>query len=43
MRDYLVGLDGSAEGKKKLEPTKYSGFERYDEARMLEIGAWLGL
>ena len=43
VRDYLVGLDGSDEGKKKLEPTKYSGFERYDEARMLEIGAWLGL
>ena len=43
VRDYLTGLDGSDEGRKKLEPTKYSGFERFDEAKMLEIGAWLGL
>jgi len=43
VRDYLIGLDGSDEGKKKLEPTKYSGFEKYDEAKMLELGAWLGL
>jgi ABC-type phosphate/phosphonate transport system substrate-binding protein len=43
VRDYLIGLDGSDEGKKKLEPTKYTGFERYDEAKMLELGAWLGL
>lgn len=43
VREYLIGLDGSDEGKKKLEPTKYSGFEKYDEAKMLEIGAWLGL
>lgn len=43
VRDYLVGLDSNDEGKKKLEPTKYSGFEKYDEAKMLEIGAWLGL
>ena len=43
VRDYLLGLDGSDEGKKKLEPTKYSGFERYDEAALLAIGTWLGL
>ncbi len=43
VREYLIGLDGSDEGKTKLEPTKYSGFEKYDEAKMLEIGAWLGL
>ncbi len=43
VRDYLIGLDGSDEGKKKLEPTKYSGFEKYDEAKMLELGTWLGL
>lgn len=43
VRDYLLGLDGSDEGRKKLEPTKYSGFERYDEKAMLEIGDWLGL
>lgn len=43
VREYLIGLDGSDEGKKKLEPTKYTGFEKYDEAKMLELGAWLGL
>jgi ABC-type phosphate/phosphonate transport system substrate-binding protein len=43
VRDYLIGLDTSDEGRKKLEPTKYTGFERFDEAKMLEIGAWLGL
>jgi ABC-type phosphate/phosphonate transport system substrate-binding protein len=43
VREYLVTLDGSDEGKKKLEPSKYTGFERYDEAELLKIGAWLGL
>jgi len=43
VREYLLGLDGSEEGRKKLEPTKYSGFEKFDEAKLLEIGAWLGL
>jgi ABC-type phosphate/phosphonate transport system substrate-binding protein len=43
LRDYLLALDTTEEGKKKLEPTKYSGYARYDEAAMLSIGAWLGL
>ena len=43
VRDYLVGLDGSEEGRKKLEPTKYSGFERFDADALLAIGTWLGL
>jgi phosphonate transport system substrate-binding protein len=43
VRDYLLTLDTTDEGRKKLEPTKYSGFERYDEAELLAIGAWLGL
>jgi ABC-type phosphate/phosphonate transport system substrate-binding protein len=43
VREYLVALDSTDEGKKKLEPTKYVGFERYDEAAMLAIGVWLGL
>ncbi len=43
VRDYLLGLDDSDEGRRKLEPTKYVGFERYDEATMLELGTWLGL
>jgi len=43
VRDYLIGLDGSDEGRKKLEPIKYSGFERHDEKSLLELGAWLGI
>ncbi len=43
VREYLVALDSTDEGKKKLEPSKYTGFERYDEAAMLAIGVWLGL
>ena len=43
VREYLIALDTTEEGKKKLEPTKYSGFERYDEAALLSLGTWLGL
>ena len=43
VRDYLIGLDQSEEGRKKLEPTKYEGFAAYPEADMLAIGKWLGL
>lgn len=43
VRDYLLALDGNEEGKKKLEPTRYTGFEAYDEAALLAIGVWLGL
>jgi phosphonate transport system substrate-binding protein len=43
VRDYLLSLDSSDEGRKKLEPTKYTGFAAYDEAEMLAIGKWLGL
>jgi hypothetical protein len=43
VREYLVGLDASDEGRKKLEPIKYEGFAAYDEAAMLAIGKWLGL
>jgi ABC-type phosphate/phosphonate transport system substrate-binding protein len=43
VREYLVSLDTTDEGKKKLEPSKYTGFERYDEASLMAIGTWLGL
>lgn len=43
VRDYLLGLDGSEDGRKKLEPTKYTGFERFDEQELLKLGTWLGL
>jgi phosphonate transport system substrate-binding protein len=43
VRDYLLALDTTEEGKKKLEATKYVGFAAYSEADMLSIGTWLGL
>jgi ABC-type phosphate/phosphonate transport system substrate-binding protein len=43
VREYLIGLDSTEEGRRKLEPSKYAGFERYDDGAMLAIGAWLGL
>jgi phosphonate transport system substrate-binding protein len=43
VRDYLLGLDASEEGRKKLAPTRYTGFERYDESALMAIGIWLGL
>jgi ABC-type phosphate/phosphonate transport system substrate-binding protein len=43
VREYLLALDATDEGRKKLEPSKYAGFERYDEAALLDIGVWLGL
>ena len=43
VREYLVALDTTDEGKKKLEPSKYAGFERYDDASLMAIGTWLGL
>ena len=43
VRAYLLALDSTEEGRKKLEPTKYSGFAAYDTAAMLAIGTWLGL
>ena len=43
VRDYLTAIGTTDEGRKKLEPTKYTGFERFDEANLLAIGAWLGL
>jgi ABC-type phosphate/phosphonate transport system substrate-binding protein len=43
VREYLLGLDGTEEGRKKLEPTKYQGFVRYDDATLMSIGTWLGL
>jgi ABC-type phosphate/phosphonate transport system substrate-binding protein len=43
VREYLLSLDRSDEGKKKLEPTKFAGFAAYDEAQLAAIGTWLGL
>jgi phosphonate transport system substrate-binding protein len=43
VREYLLALDTTDEGRKKLEPSKYAGFDRYDEAALLGLGKWLGL
>ncbi|MEP7299212.1 MAG: PhnD/SsuA/transferrin family substrate-binding protein [Burkholderiales bacterium] len=43
VREYLTALGGTDEGRKKLEPTRYTGFEPYDQTEMLAIGTWLGL
>jgi ABC-type phosphate/phosphonate transport system substrate-binding protein len=43
VREYLLSLDASEEGRKKLTPTHYGGFDRYDQTELLKIGSWLGL
>ena len=43
VRTYFLALGASDEGRKKLEPTRYTGFERFDETALLAIGTWLGL
>ncbi len=43
VRAYFLALGASEEGRKKLEPTRYAGFERFDETALLAIGTWLGL
>ena len=43
VRNYLLALDTTEEGKAKLVPTKYAGFSAYDSSAMMAIGTWLGL
>jgi phosphonate transport system substrate-binding protein len=43
VREYLVGLDASDDGRRKLAPTSYTGFDRYDQAALMTLGDWLGL
>ena len=38
---YLLNLDASEEGRKKLEPTKWKGFASYSQAEMMKLGEWL--
>jgi phosphonate transport system substrate-binding protein len=40
---YFVGLDQSADGKKRLESLGVQGFAEYDQAKLLELGKWLGV
>lgn len=43
VRHYLLSLDMTDDGKKKLEVIKYQGFASYSQEEMMSIGAWLGL
>jgi phosphonate transport system substrate-binding protein len=43
LRDYLTALDGTDEGRKKLEPIKIKGYMPYDRQQLMALGAWLGL
>lgn len=43
VRDYLVGLDASDAGRKKLEPIKVKGYASYDAKALLQLGTWLGI
>lgn len=43
VRDYLLGLDASEVGRRKLEPFQVLGYTTFDEAALLQLGVWLGL
>lgn len=43
VQQYLTTLDGSDDGRRKLETMKVSGYDRYDEAKLIAIGQWLGI
>jgi phosphonate transport system substrate-binding protein len=43
VRDYLLSLDATEDGKKKLAPTKWQGFAAYDQSALMAMGVWLGL
>ncbi len=43
IRDYLIGLDTTEAGRKKLEPIKVQGYVAYDNAALMTVGTWLGL
>ncbi|MDB5965918.1 MAG: ABC-type phosphate/phosphonate transport system periplasmic component-like protein [Polaromonas sp.] len=40
---YFVGLEQTAEGKKRLESLNVPGFVEFDEAALVGIGKWLGV
>lgn len=41
VRAYFLALDSSEDGRKKLEPTTWKGFDAYDQAALLKLGVWL--
>ncbi len=43
VRDYLLALDATEEGRRKLEPIKVKGYMAYDTQALLQLGQWLGV
>lgn len=43
VRQYLIALDSTEDGKKKLAPLKVQGYAAYDSAALMALGSWLGL
>ena len=43
VRAYLLALDTTDDGRKKLAPTKWQGFATFDQAALMAMGVWLGL
>lgn len=43
VREYLVELDATEAGRRKLEPVKVKGYAPYDTKALMQLGAWLGL
>lgn len=41
--NYFVGLEQSAEGKKRLEALNFQGFLEFDQNALVGIGTWLGI
>ncbi|WP_089415491.1 phosphate/phosphite/phosphonate ABC transporter substrate-binding protein [Vitreoscilla filiformis] len=41
VREYLLKLDTSPEGRQRLASIRYSGFEPYDENALLALAVWL--
>ncbi len=43
LTNYFVGLEQSAEGKKRLEALNVPGFVEFDQGALVGIGKWLGV
>lgn len=43
LREYLLSLDTTDEGRKKLESIRIKGYMAWDSAALIALGTWLGL
>lgn len=43
VREYLLELDSTEAGRKKLEPVKVKGYAPYDDKALMQLGVWLGI